>query len=86
MSKQPAIDPLSHIHALGAALRLPDQPMATFRALDAAMDAVIGHTYITILLYHADLQEIERLYAVISTPIRLPAVRTCRTAPGPRSY
>ena len=37
--------------------------MATFRALDAAMDAVIGHTYITILLYHADLQEIERLYS-----------------------
>ena len=63
MSKQPKIDPLPHIHALGAALRLPDQPMATFRALDAAMDAVIGHTYITILLYHADLQEIERLYS-----------------------
>ena len=63
MRKKTAIDPLPHIQALGAALRLPDQPMATFRALDAAMDAVIGHTYITILLYHADLQEIERLYS-----------------------
>ena len=50
MSKQPKIDPLPHIYALGAALRLPDQPMATFQALDAAMDAVIGHIYITVLL------------------------------------
>lgn len=63
MSKQAPTNPLPHIKALAAAVRLPDQPMATFRALDAAMDAVIGHSYITILLYHADLQETERFYS-----------------------
>ena len=63
MSKQTPVDPMPHIRALSAAVRLPDQPMATFRALDAAMDAVIGHSYITVLLYHADLQEIERFYS-----------------------
>ena len=63
MSKQVPTDPLPHIKALAAAVRLPDQPMATFRALDAAMDAVIGHTYVTVLLYHADLQETERFYS-----------------------
>ena len=41
MSKQAPIDPLPHIKVLAASVRLPDQPMATFRALDAAMDAVI---------------------------------------------
>ena len=44
MSKQTATNPLPHIHAVTSAVRLPDQPMATFRALDAAMDAVLGHT------------------------------------------
>ena len=63
MSKQTATNPLPHIHAVTSAVRLPDQPMATFRALDAAMDAVFGHRYITVLLYHADLQEIERFYS-----------------------
>jgi len=63
MSKQATTDPLPHIKKLAAAVRLPDQPIATFRALDAAMDAVIGHTYITVLLYHLDLQEIERFYS-----------------------
>ena len=63
MSKQAPIDPLPHIKVLAASVRLPDQPMATFRALDAAMDAVIGHTYITVLLYHAELREIERFYS-----------------------
>ena len=63
MSKQAPTDPLPHIKKLAAAVRLPDQPIATFRALDAAMDAVIGHTYITVLLYHVDLQEIERFYS-----------------------
>lgn len=63
MSKQPPIDPMPHIRALSAAVRLAGQPMTTFRALDAAMNAVIGHSYITVLLYHADLQEIERFYS-----------------------
>lgn len=63
MSKQPPVDPLPHIKAVAAALRLPDQPGATFRALDAAMKAVIGHKLLTVLLYHPDLQETERFYS-----------------------
>lgn len=63
MSKQPKIDPLPHIIDLAAAVRAPGQPEATFRAMDAAMQAVIGHSYVTVLLYHADLQETERFYS-----------------------
>ena len=63
MSRQTSTNPLPHVRALTSAVRLPDQPMATFRALDAAMDAGIGHTYITVLLYHENLQEIERFYS-----------------------
>jgi len=63
MSKQAPTDPLPHIQAVSAALRQPDQPAATFRALDVAMKAVIGHKLLTVLLYHADLQETERFYS-----------------------
>ena len=63
MSKQAPIDPLPHIKALAASVRLPDQPMATFRALDAAMNAVIGHKLLTVLIYHEALQETERFYS-----------------------
>jgi GAF domain-containing protein len=63
MSKQAKTDPLPHIVSLSAALRAPGQPGATFKALDAAMRAVIGHKLLTVLLYHADLQQTERFYA-----------------------
>ena len=63
MSKQTSTEPLHHIQVVSSALRQPDQPAATFRALDAVMDAVIGHTYITVLLYHAERREIERFYS-----------------------
>lgn len=63
MSKQSPTDPLPHIKALAAAVRRPDQPGETFRALDTAMKAVIGHKLLTVLLYHADLQETERFYS-----------------------
>ena len=39
MSKQTSTEPLPHIHVVSSALRQPDQPAATFRALDAAMKA-----------------------------------------------
>ena len=63
MSKQTPTEPLPHIQAVSSALRQPDQPAATFRALDVAMKAVIGHKVLTVLLYHADLQETERFYS-----------------------
>ena len=63
MSKQTSTEPLTHIQVVSSALRQPDQPAATFRALDAAMKAVIGHKVLTVLLYHSDLQETERFYS-----------------------
>ena len=63
MSKNTPTDPMSHIQAVSKALRQPGQPNATFQALDAALKAVIGHKILTVLLYHADLQETERFYS-----------------------
>ena len=48
MSKKAPINPLPHIKALAASVRFPDRPMATFRALNAAMNAVIGHKLLTV--------------------------------------
>ena len=63
MSKISPKDPLPHIQAVSKALRQPGQPDATFQALDAALKTVVGHKLLTVLLYHADLQETERFYS-----------------------
>jgi hypothetical protein len=47
-------DPLPHLAAVAASLADPDQPAATFRALEAALCAAIGAKLFTILLKHAD--------------------------------
>ena len=38
MSKQTPTEPLPHIHVVSSALRQPDQPAATFRALDGSYE------------------------------------------------
>ncbi len=53
----PRPDPLPHLGAVAAAVAGPGQPEATFRALDAAMAAAIGHRLFTVLLRHADASE-----------------------------
>ncbi|PYO01299.1 MAG: GAF domain-containing protein [Candidatus Rokuibacteriota bacterium] len=62
MNKQPRIDPLPHLRAVAEAVRVPDQPRATFEALDRAFAAVLGHKLFTVLRYHEDTGESERLY------------------------
>ncbi len=62
MSKQPRIDPLPHLRAVAEVVRRPDQPRATFAALDRAFAAVLGHKLFTVLRYHEDTGESERLY------------------------
>jgi hypothetical protein len=46
-------DPLPHLAALAAALAEPGQPGQGFAALQAALDALIGHRLFTILLHDA---------------------------------
>jgi len=62
MTRQPRVDPLPHLAAVAATFPRPDQPEATFRALDAAMGAVLGHKLFTCLLHHPDARESERRY------------------------
>lgn len=63
MSKQLSVDYLPYVKALSLAVRQPDQPATAFKALDRAMQAVIGHKLLTVLLYHDQLQELERFYS-----------------------
>lgn len=70
MSRQPKANPLPQIVALARAVREPGQPEVTFRALDRAMSATIGHKLFTVLLYHADRAQTERFYS--SDPTHYP--------------
>jgi hypothetical protein len=54
------IDP--NIDAVARSLNEADQPHATFRAVDAAMKASVGHILFTILISHHDTKESERFY------------------------
>jgi hypothetical protein len=53
---------MSDIATILAAHREPDQPGATFRAVDAALAASPGHKLFTILIHHPSLRESERFY------------------------
>ncbi|MBU6499310.1 MAG: GAF domain-containing protein, partial [Rhodospirillales bacterium] len=56
-------DPAAGIAAVLAAHRETDQPAATFRAIDAALAATIGHKLFTILIHHPGLRQSERFYS-----------------------
>ena len=56
-------DPAPHLAAVLAAHRGPDQPAATFQAVDAALAATTGHILFTILIHHPSLRESERFYS-----------------------
>ena len=62
MSRRPRVDPLPHLAAVAAAVRAAGQPEATFRALDAATGATLGHKLFTCLLHHPTARESERRY------------------------
>ncbi len=53
----------AHVGNVLAAHRDTDQPDATFRAIDAGMQATIGHKLFTVLVFHPDLQQAERIYS-----------------------
>src|SRR2546425_7057541 len=56
------VDPTPHLAAVASAMARPGQPAATYAALEAAMEAVLGHRLFTILRYHADSSESERVW------------------------
>ena len=62
MSRRAQVDPLPHLAAVSAAIRSSGQPEATFRALDAAVAATLGHKLFTCLLHHPAVHESERRY------------------------
>ena len=50
------------LRAVAAALARPGQPAPLFEALEQATQATLGHRLFTILRYHPDLRETERLH------------------------
>lgn len=62
MSHIGKVDPLPHLEAAARALATGGQPTAAFAAIDRAMDAAIGHKLFTVLRFHADSGESERVY------------------------
>lgn len=54
---------MTDTHSLIAAHADPDQPGATFRALDAALAAAPGHILFTVLIHHPGLRQSERFYS-----------------------
>src|SRR5207245_9024040 len=56
------VDTTPHLAAVASAMARPGQPAATYAALEAAMEAVLGHRLFTILRYHADSGESERVW------------------------
>ena len=45
-------DPMPHLAMVAAAMAAAGQPATTFRALDGALAAVLGHKLFTVLLHH----------------------------------
>ena len=62
MTRVHDIDPTPHLANVAEALTREGQPRGLFAALDRAMGATLGHRLFTVLRYHADAQESERLY------------------------
>lgn len=58
------------LEAVIASLDATDQPHATFRAVDAALRASVGHILFTILISHHGTQESERFYT--NMPVEYP--------------
>lgn len=55
-------DPVPHLEAVAKAVAVAGQPETTFRALDTALHAVLGHTLFTVLLHHEATRESARIY------------------------
>ena len=54
---------MDQIDSVIASHAAADQPMTTFRAVDAALKSVAGHILFTVLISHHDTKESERFYS-----------------------
>jgi transcriptional regulator with GAF, ATPase, and Fis domain len=62
MTRARDVDPWPHVAEVVRAMAQEGQPHGLFGALDRAMGATLGHRLFTVLRYHRDAQESERLY------------------------
>jgi hypothetical protein len=62
VSRAQSADAGAHLAAVAAVATVPGQPQPLFGALDAAMGAVLGHRLFTLMRYHADSGDSERIY------------------------
>jgi len=62
VSRAPRIDPRPNLDAVAAVATLPGQPDALYGALEAALGAVFGHRLFTLMRYHEDSRDSERIY------------------------
>ncbi len=74
-------DPMPTLAAVLQAQRSPDQPAASFAAIDKAVAAAIGHTLFTILIHHPALNESERFYTNMPDAYPVGGRKTTSTAP-----
>ena len=56
-------DPAPHYADIIVAHGDPNQPAATFQAVDRALAACVGHLLFTVLIHHPGLRESERFYS-----------------------
>jgi len=68
MSRASRVDARPHLAAVAAVATMAGQPDALFGALDAALGAVLGHRLFTLMRYHADSGDCERIYTTHPVP------------------
>ena len=82
MARMRAVDPMPHLVRVAEALAREGQPQSLFQALDRAMGATLGHRLFTVLRYHADVQESERLYTSQSAAYPVGGRKPVRVTPS----
>jgi transcriptional regulator with GAF, ATPase, and Fis domain len=82
MARMRDVNPSPHLARVAEALAQPGQPSALFQALDRAMHATLGHRLFTVLRYHPDAQESERLYTSQGAAYPVGGRKTVRPTPS----
>jgi transcriptional regulator with GAF, ATPase, and Fis domain len=75
------VDPAPHLALVAEALARAGQPRALFQALDRALAATVGHRLFTVLRYHREAQESERLYTSQGVAYPVGGRKTVRPTP-----
>lgn len=82
MARARDVDPWPHITQVARAFGQAGQPREMFAALDQAMGATLGHRLFTVLRYHPDAQESERLYTSQGATYPIGGRKTVRPTPS----